>query len=145
MDIKVNHPQVDGDHQQHIAGQNLRVSDIVYVLSLRGKPLMPCGQQKSRKLLKGGKAKVVKRFPFTIQLTKASGETKQKVVLGVDTGFGNKKYISNGIKNSGRYITFRTLEKKNYLKVEDVTKIFHFGSFCFQNLKLEGNANSSLT
>ena len=56
-----------------------------------------------------------------------------------------KKYISNGIKNSGRYITFQTSEKKNYLKVEDVTKIFHFGSFCFQNLKLGENANSSLT
>ena len=58
---------------------------------------------------------------------------------------GNKKYISNGIKNSGRYITFQTSEKKNYLKVEDVTKIFHFGSFCFQALKLEENANSSLS
>ena len=82
-----NNPEVN--HQQHRADQNLRVSDIVYVLNLRGEPLMPCRQQKSRKLLKEGRAKVVKRAPFTIQLCAPTGETKQSVVLGIDTGFGN--------------------------------------------------------
>jgi len=77
------------DHRQHRVGQNLRVSDIVYVLNLRGMPLMPCSQSKSRKLLKGGKAKVVKRFPFTIQLLISTGETKQETNLGIDTGYGN--------------------------------------------------------
>jgi len=85
-DIVLTCNNVDGDPQQHIAGQNLRVSDIVYVFNLRGNPLMPCRQQKSRKLLREGKAKVVKRFPFTIQLIIPTGETKQKVVLGIESG-----------------------------------------------------------
>ena len=69
------------------AGQNLRVS-AVYVLNKRGKPLMPCSPRKARVLLKEDKAKVVKRTPFTIQLTMATGETKQPVILGVDSGYG---------------------------------------------------------
>ena len=60
---------------------------LVYVLSKDGKPLMPCKAAKARKLLKQGRAKVVKRTPFTIQLAYAAGETKQPVSLGVDTGY----------------------------------------------------------
>ena len=40
----------------------------VYVLSNNGNPLMPCSYAKSKRLVKKGAAKVVKRFPFTIQL-----------------------------------------------------------------------------
>ena len=47
---------------------------------------MPCAPQKARVLLKQGKAKVVKRTPFTIQLLEVTGETKQDIVLGVDAG-----------------------------------------------------------
>ena len=46
-------------------------------------PTTPC---KARKLLKQGKAKVVKREPFTIQLLYVTGETKQDITLGVDAG-----------------------------------------------------------
>jgi N6-L-threonylcarbamoyladenine synthase len=70
------------------AGQDLRVP-VVYVLNMRGKPLMPCKPQKARKLLKHGKAKAVKRTPFTIQLKYATGEAVQPVTLGVDSGFKN--------------------------------------------------------
>lgn len=48
---------------------------------------MPCSPQKARVLLKEGKAKVVQRTPFTIQLTVPTGETKQEITLGVDSGF----------------------------------------------------------
>lgn len=58
----------------------------VYVKNKRGEPLMPCKPQKARMLLKEGKAKVVKRTPFTIQLTTATGETVQPITLGVDAG-----------------------------------------------------------
>jgi RRXRR protein/HNH endonuclease len=58
----------------------------VYVLNQRNQPLMPCGTIKARKLLKQGKAKVVRRTPFTIQLLCATGETKQEIALGVDAG-----------------------------------------------------------
>jgi N6-L-threonylcarbamoyladenine synthase len=72
---------------QHKGGSDLRVLNIVYVLNQRNQPLMPTTQAKARHLIKKGGAKVIKRFPFTIQLTKATGETKQTITLGVDTGY----------------------------------------------------------
>jgi len=58
----------------------------VYVINQRKEPLMPTTPCKARKLLKQGKAKVVKREPFTIQLLYATGETKQDITLGIDAG-----------------------------------------------------------
>ena len=58
----------------------------VFVLNMRGKPLMPCTQRKARILLKEGKAIIEKYNPFTIRLTYATGETKQKCHIGIDTG-----------------------------------------------------------
>ena len=48
---------------------------------------MPCSPAKARRLLKEKKAVVIRRTPFTIQLTIATGETKQPVTLGVDAGY----------------------------------------------------------
>jgi len=59
----------------------------VFVKNQRNKPLMPTTPAKARILLKQGKAKVVKRTPFTIQLLYPTGETKQEITLGVDTGY----------------------------------------------------------
>ncbi len=59
----------------------------VYVVNKNGKPLMPTSPAKARRLLKAGKAKVVKRSPFTIQLIYGSSGYKQDVKLGVDTGY----------------------------------------------------------
>ena len=59
----------------------------VFVFNKRGKPLMPCSPAKARLLLKEKKAIVKRRTPFTIQLTIATGETKQPVALGVDAGY----------------------------------------------------------
>jgi len=70
------------------AEQNKFVS-AVYVLNMRGQPLMPTRPRKARILLQENKAKVVKRTPFTIQLKYATGETKQEITLGVDSGFEN--------------------------------------------------------
>ena len=47
---------------------------------------MPCSPAKARLLLKEKKAVVMRRTPFTIQLTQATGETVQPVKLGVDAG-----------------------------------------------------------
>ena len=58
----------------------------VYVINQRREPLMPTTPSKARKLLKEQKAKVLKRTPFTIQLTYATGETKQSIALGIDAG-----------------------------------------------------------
>ena len=60
---------------------------MVYVLSRTGQPIMPTeNHAKVRLLLKCGKAKVVRRTPFTIQLLKASKTYTQEVTLGVDAG-----------------------------------------------------------
>jgi 5-methylcytosine-specific restriction endonuclease McrA len=48
---------------------------------------MPTTQHTGKKLLKAGKAHVVQRCPFTIQLNYATGETSQPVKLGVDPGY----------------------------------------------------------
>ena len=64
----------------------MKVKLKVYVLNMRGQPLMPCSPAKARHLLKANKAKVKHRTPFTIQLSIATGETKQDVTLGVDAG-----------------------------------------------------------
>jgi len=68
--------------------QDLRVP-VVYVLNMRGKPLMPTNCRKAKKLLKTGKAKVIKRIPFTIQLKYPTGEAKQNITLGIDIGYSN--------------------------------------------------------
>lgn len=58
----------------------------VYVKNMRGEALMPTTPRKARVLLRDGKAKVVQREPFTIQLLYATGEAKQPITLGVDAG-----------------------------------------------------------
>ncbi len=62
---------------------------VVYVLNRHGKPLMPCHPAKARILLKQGKAKVVRRTPFTIQLLYGSSGYKQPIILGVDSGYSH--------------------------------------------------------
>ncbi len=58
----------------------------VYVLNKHGEPLMPCSPRKARVLLREGKAIVIKRTPFVIQLLYGSSGYRQKVILGVDAG-----------------------------------------------------------
>jgi N6-L-threonylcarbamoyladenine synthase len=60
---------------------------MVYVINKNGQPLMPTeNHAKVRVLLKSGKAKAVKKCPFTIQLLYDSTNHTQKVTLGVDSG-----------------------------------------------------------
>ena len=59
---------------------------LVYVINQHEKPLMPCSARKAKFLLKNGKAKVVRREPFTIQLKFGSSGYKQPITLGVDAG-----------------------------------------------------------
>ena len=60
---------------------------MVYVINQNGQPLMPTeNHAKVRILLKNKKAKVIKRCPFTIQLTYNSTNYTQPITLGVDAG-----------------------------------------------------------
>ena len=72
---------------------------MVYVVSKNKKPLMPCEPVIARLLLKQGKAKVLRREPFTIKLMIETTEYTQPITLGVDTGsgtIGTAAYASDG-------------------------------------------------
>jgi len=57
-----------------------------YVLNKNGNPLMPCKPAKARHLLRDGKARVIKRKPFTIQLLWDCEENVVEVRCGIDKG-----------------------------------------------------------
>lgn len=60
---------------------------MVYVLNQDGQPIMPTrNHAKVRVLLKNGKAKVIHRCPFTIQLLYPCDNQMQSISLGVDAG-----------------------------------------------------------
>lgn len=60
---------------------------MVYIINHNGHPLMPTERHgKIRRLLKEGKAKVVKRCPFTVQLMYETAQETQPINLGVDAG-----------------------------------------------------------
>lgn len=60
---------------------------MVYVINKDGQPLMPTERHgKVRRMLRDGQARVVKRCPFTIQLTYQTTNHVQEVTLGVDAG-----------------------------------------------------------
>ena len=80
--LTCNNPEVD--LLQHHTGE---LKAKVYVLSIEGKPLMPCTPCKARKLLKNDKAKIVKLYPFTIKLNFECENQVQEVSFGVDSGY----------------------------------------------------------
>jgi len=72
-----------GDEELTLKGErNLRV----YVINQRKQSLMPITPSNARKLLRDGKARVVNRTPFTIQLLYSTGESRQDITLGIDAG-----------------------------------------------------------
>jgi len=76
-----NNPEVN----QRQRGGGLNVN--VLVLSIEGKKLMPCKPAKARKLLAAGKAKVVRQFPFVIQLNFECENQVQEITGGMDKGY----------------------------------------------------------
>lgn len=70
----------------------------VFVLSKEGVPLMPTNPVRARLLLKQGKAKVVRKIPFTIKLTYKSKEYKQVLNLGLDPG---SKTLGTAVRRNG--------------------------------------------
>lgn len=78
-----NNPKVNP--LQHAGG----LKAVVYVLSINGNYLMPCNLSKGRKLVKKKRAKVVKLYPFTIQLNFGCENQVQEISLGVDSGYSN--------------------------------------------------------
>jgi len=122
---EVNRPQCK-------EGQNLRVSVRVYILNMRGNPLMPCSPRKAKKLLREGRAKVIKRSPFTLQLLTPTGEAKQEVTLGIDSGYENigfsavsetKELVSGEVKLDGK--TSERLQERSMYRRNRRSRLWH--------------------
>ena len=60
----------------------------VFVLDRRKKPLMPCSEKRARLLLERGRARVARRYPFTIRLIDRTVEESvlQPVRIKIDPG-----------------------------------------------------------
>ena len=84
---------------------------MVYVVSKDRKPLMPCSPVIARLLLKQGKAKCIKRSPFTIKLLYETTEYTQKLTLGVDTG--SVKVGSAVVSDNGEVVYVSEVEIRN--------------------------------
>lgn len=91
----------------------------VFVLNMRGEPLMPCTQRKARILLKERKAIIKKYNPFTIQLTYATGEAKQDCNIGIDTG---AKHIGIAITSRDKVLYKAEVELRQDIKSNLDTK-----------------------
>lgn len=68
---------------------------------------MPCSNRKARKLLKENKANIINYNPFTIQLLYFTGETRQEINVGVDTG---AKYIGIAITSYDKILAKGEIE-----------------------------------
>jgi len=118
----------DVNLQSGKTGQKLRV----FVLNMRGEPLMPTYPRKARVLLKEKKARVVRRNPFTIQLKYASGEAKQSITLGVDSGYKSVGFsaVSDKCELVSGELTLRTnipklIEQKKMYRRLKRSKLWH--------------------
>ncbi len=85
--------------------------NMVYVINQDNTPLMPCSNVIARLLLKQGKAKCIKRTPFTIKLLYQATDYTQDLTLGVDTGSG--KIGSAVVKDNGDVVYLSQVEIRN--------------------------------
>ena len=84
---------------------------MVYVLNQNGQPLMPTSRYgKVRHLLKDGRAKVVRRCPFTIQLLYESTNYTQDITLGIDAG---SKHIGISATTESKVLYEADVELRN--------------------------------
>ena len=84
---------------------------MVYVISIGGKPLMPCTPVIARLLLKQGKAKCIKRTPFTIKLLYETTRYTQELTLGIDTG--SSKVGSAVVNEKNEVVYLSQIEIRN--------------------------------
>ena len=84
---------------------------MVYILNKQGHPLMPTERHgKVRRMLRDGKAHVVRLVPFTIQLDYSSGKEVQEVSLGIDAG---SKHIGVSATTEQRELLAMQVEERN--------------------------------
>ena len=83
----------------------------VYVISKHGKPLMPTTPARARKMLRDGKAKCIRREPFTIKLLFDTSFYTQPITLGVDTG--SSHIGSAAVDDAGNVLYLSEVEIRN--------------------------------
>ena len=88
---------------------------LVYVLKQNGQPFMPTERfGKVRRLLKEGKAKVVRREPFTIRLLyESETDVVQECYCGVDTG---SKHVGVAVVGNDRVLYQSQTELRDDIK-----------------------------
>ena len=88
---------------------------LVYVLKQNGQPFMPTERfDKVRRLLKEGKAKVVRREPFTIKLLyEPETDVVQECYCGVDTG---SKHVGVAVVGNDKVLYQSQTELRNNIK-----------------------------
>jgi len=86
---------------------------MVFVVSEEGKPLMPCQPPIARLLLDQGKAKCVKRTPFTVKLLYKTTNYVQDCVLGTDPGSSK---IGSAVVSNNKVIYAAEIEIRNDIK-----------------------------
>lgn len=94
----------------------------ILVLNQHGRPLMPTTPRKARVLLESGKAKIIGRDPFTIQLMYGSTGYTQPVTLGIDAGYttigfsavSEKAELMGGELNLLPGVSERLTERRKY-------------------------------
>lgn len=84
---------------------------VVYVISQDGRPLMPTTPRKARLLLMAGRAKCIRRAPFTLKLLYKTTTYTQPITLGIDTG--SSKIGSAAVKDNGDVVYVSEIEIRN--------------------------------
>lgn len=94
---------------------------MVYVLNQDGQPIMPTvNHAKVRVLLKKGKAKVIRRCPFTIQLLYPCDNQTQPISLGVDAG---SKHIGLSATTKGDNLRAKVLYESDVTLRNDIVEL----------------------
>ncbi|WP_051527989.1 RNA-guided endonuclease IscB [Ligilactobacillus equi] len=94
----------------------------VFVINKHGEALMPCKPRTARKLLQSGKAKPIKKEPFTIQLLYGASGYKQPVKLGVDSG---QRHIGLAVTSQDKVFFQSEVElRQDVKKLLDTRRIY---------------------
>ena len=87
---------------------------MVYVIAKDNSPLMPTeNHAKVRILLKTGRAKVLRREPFTIRLLYDTGHGIQEIVHGIDTG---SAHVGSSVYANDKIVYTSQVEIRNDIK-----------------------------
>lgn len=103
----------------------------VFVINKHGEALMPCKTGTARKLLAQGKAKPIKKEPFTIQLLYGSTGYKQSVSLGIDSG---QRHIGIAVTSQAKVLFQGEVELRQDVKTDSIVGMSYQLPVFFQRI-----------